>query len=144
MYILYILHILNISHIDNILFIYHILYILYILHILHILHIDDIFAVSQRELSNQGTLWTPTSKFLETKKLIQDASVVKQMQTDYPSLRVAASLLTVTISMRSTMQATAILKILPDCWAGHSPLAKRAAPGLISVALFGAEIPLEG
>ncbi len=30
------------------------------------------------------------------------------------------------ISMRGTMQAIAMLKILTDCWAGHSPLDKRA------------------
>ena len=93
---------------------------------LHILYIDIILAVSPPKLPNQGALSILTVNCLHPKKLIQDAIVVKQMQTACPSLRVDASQLAVTISMRSTMQATAILKILPDCWAGHSHLAKRA------------------
>ncbi len=64
--------------------------------------------------------------FPGNEEMIQDAKVVKPMQTDYSSQRVAASLLAVTISMPNTMQATAILKILADCWAGQSPLAKCA------------------
>jgi hypothetical protein len=44
----------------------------------------------------------------------------ESLQTDYSSQRGAASLLTVTISMRTTMQATEILKKPTDCWAGPS------------------------
>jgi hypothetical protein len=58
---------------------------------LHILHIDNIFAVSQRELSNQGTLWTSTGKFLKTKKLIQDARRRKRRKTNSNGLPLTMS-----------------------------------------------------
>ncbi len=114
MYILYIWHIHNILHI---------LQIHRVMYILHILHIENIFC--------RVSTGTPRSRQIVVLEMDSQAPIPENEENDSARKRreTNADGLLLTKSVRVSVgrnNINANYKILTDCWAGHSPLDKRA------------------